>query len=107
MEGTLALAGVLTRAKLESYRTTVAAGPPVVYSAEEATIKYGAYKVYTVRGAASRGSSHADQYVYVPFMSRRGHNPQRCIMKIRHLFLIRLTGMGWPDDEARIAVGTL
>lgn len=106
VQGVMALAGVLTRATLEDSRAACATdAPPLVYSSEEATIKYGAFRVYTDRGARSRGSAHADQYVYVPFMSRRGHNP--CIMKIVHLFLIRLPGMGWPDDEARIAIGTL
>lgn len=105
-QGNLALAGVLTRANLENCRAAAAEGsPPLVYSSEEATIKYGAYKVYTARAARSRGTPHADQYVYVPYMSHRGHNP--CIMKIQHLFLVRLPGMGWPDDEARIAVGIL
>lgn len=106
VQGEHALAGVLTRSALEESRNTAEQGsPPLVYSAEEATIKYGAYKVYTVRGARTRGSPHADQFVYVPFMSRRGHNP--CIMKIKHIFLVRLHGMGWANDEARIAIGVL
>lgn len=106
VQGRLALAGFLTRFKLDMARAAV--GPacrPVAYSGEEATIKYGAYKVYTVRGSRTHGSPHADQYVYVPFMSRRGHNP--CVMKIKHMFVIHMPGVGWPADEARIAVGTL
>lgn len=106
-EGDEALAGVLTRELLE--------GPPagplrgvnraVVYTSEEATIQYGSYQVYTDRAARRRGSRLADQYVYVPFINQAGHNA--CIMKVKHVCLIRLVGMGWPNDEARIAVGTL
>lgn len=106
-EGGEALAGVLTRELLE--------GPPdgtdrgrnraVVYTSEEATIQYGCFTVYTDKAALKRGSSLADQYVYVPFVNGTGHNA--CVMKVKHVYLIRLAGMGWPDDEARIAVGKM
>ena len=59
----------------------------------------------TDHGARGQGSPHADQYVYVPFSSSKGHN--HCVMRIQHNFVIQLPGMGWPNDEARLAMGIM
>lgn len=76
-----------------------------VMCSDSATIQSGAFVIRTALGSSADGRTHTDQFVYVPFRSRTKHNA--CIMEIKHLMLVHRQGMGWPNDEARLAVGTL
>lgn len=106
VQGPYALAGVLRREGVAGQRTlTGVTGAAEVFWADSASIGQGATVVRTVRGTTARGRTRCDQYAYVPFSSATRHNP--CILVVDQLLLVRKSGMGWPGDEARLAVGTL
>lgn len=112
VNGDLAIAGKLTKDHITGRR--VGAGHPVTYPdgirpdvlvSDTATIQSGAYVIRTELGSVAYKRTHTDQYVYIPFRSGRTHNA--CVMCIEQLVLVKRVGMGWRNDEARIAVGTL
>lgn len=112
VSGPLELAGKLTRNHILGHkdprtglRATVDNEEAEVFWSDTATVQNGAWVVRTEKGSNSHGRTHTDHYVYVPFWAGRSQNP--CIMKIDQIVLIRRKGMSWPDDEARLAVGTL
>lgn len=72
---------------------------------DTASIRYGAWVVRTFRGSSAHGRTHTDHFVYIPFMAGRAPNP--CVMKIMQIVLVKRPGMGWCNDEARLAVGVL
>jgi len=74
-------------------------------SSDTATIQSGRAIVRTETGSTSHARTKTDFFVYVPFMKKNGQNP--CVMHVTQLLLVKKAGMGWLDDEARIAVGTL
>lgn len=112
VQGGLELAGRLTGKHIRGERHAATGRfvhegitkAPEVFHSHAATIHYGSFFVRTAAGTVAHGQTHTDQYVYVPFRSGRTQNP--CVMKIKQLVVVRREGMGWPDDEARLAVGT-
>lgn len=106
VEGDLEIARVLTAEKIRGVsRQGRVEGAAQVFHSDTATIQSGGALVRTVRGSHSHGRTKTDHYVYVPFMKRTSQNP--CIMRIDQLLLVKRADMGWPDDEARLAVGML
>lgn len=103
--GDLALAGRLTAASLAGSKDGLQA-PAVVYISEAATISGGAHVIRTWVGTQSHGRTRDEHYVYVPYLKQNGR-PEACVMAVSFLLLIRKEGMGWPNDEARIALGEL
>lgn len=103
--GDLAIAGRLTSETLLGTGGAVA-NAAVVHSSTAATIQFGAHVVHTKAGAESKGRTKDDHFVYVPFFKRSG-KPEACVMRIKQILLIRKVGMGWVNDEARIAIGRL
>lgn len=78
---------------------------PTVCVSDTATIQSGAFLIRTIDGSSAFQGTHTDHYVYIPFRAGSTHNA--CVMLVRQLILIKCRGMGWRNDEARIAVGTL
>lgn len=112
VSGELAIAGVLTRTKMKgTFDGTTGETvydnneKPEVFSSDTATIQSGAWVVRTEAGCLSHKRQKTDKYVYIPFRAARGIS--HCVMKIDQLLLVRLKGMSWRGEEARIAVGTL
>lgn len=109
MQGPLAIAGVLTRKKILGTRdriTRMKRGAAELFHNDTASIQSGAFSVRTERGSSAHGRTHTDHYVYIPFhKGRGGHNAS--VMKIDQIILVKQTNMGWPNDEARLAIGTL
>lgn len=77
-----------------------------IYVSDSATIKFGAYVINTAKAASARGRVRDDHFVYIPFFKASG-KPEACVMEIHTLLRVHQPGMGWPDDEARLAVGKL
>jgi hypothetical protein len=105
--GAFAIAGRLLGEHVRGVRQ---ADGSMEYSAEVlhapcASIRGGAALVRTEAASAARGRTRCDFYAYVPYM--RGARQDACVMRIHHLLLVRCKIMGWPNDEARLAVGTL
>lgn len=106
VEGELALAGRLQRHHIVG----VAVGPAIeggaaVFHSDSASIQCGACVIRTHPGAHAHGRTRCDYIAYIPFMSGRKQKP--CVMIVDQILLIKRSGMGWADDEARVAVGTL
>lgn len=105
-EGPTALAGVLTPAHIRGTRRLGKVEDAAeVLSSDSATVQNGRATVRTVAGSHSHCRTKTDHFVYIPYMKRGRQNP--CVMKVDQLLLVKRPGMGWKDDEARIAVGTL
>jgi hypothetical protein len=105
--GGLAIAGRLLGHHVRGQRQ---ADGYMEYSAEVlqapcASIRGGAALVRTEAASAACGRTRGDFYAYVPYM--RGARQDACVMRIQHLLLVRCKVTGWPNDEARLAVGTL
>lgn len=109
VQGPLAIAGVLTRKKVMGKRDAVTRKmrkAATVFHSDTASIRHGAFNLRTVRGSHAHGRTHTDHFVYVPFQGSRGkHNP--CVMKVEQIVLVKQKKMGWPQDEARLVVGTI
>ena len=112
VEGDLALAGLLGEAELRgTFNLGIGRYEPkggisaTVLCSESATIQWGAFNIRTVIGTSAKGRTKTDQYAYVPFMAGNRHNA--CVLEIKHIVLVRRADMGWPNGEARLAVGTL
>lgn len=104
--GPLALAGVLNPDHIRGIRQLgIMEGAATVFSSDSATIQNGAVIVRTAAGSRSHARTKTDHFVYIPFMKRGKQWP--CVMRIDQILLVNRPGMGWRDDEARIAVGTL
>lgn len=106
IDGEFAIAGVLTEEHIIGVRQLgrMRNAADVMYS-DTASIQSGGALVRTIAGSSCFGRSKNDSFVYVPFMKRSGQNP--CVLRVKQLLLVRKQGMGWHNDEARIAVGTL
>lgn len=106
LHGPLAVAGVLTEEHITGYREAglIKDAAEVFYS-DTASIQWGAFLIRTDKGCAAFGRTRTDQYAYIPFMAAHRQNP--CVMKISQLLLVKRQGMGWPNGECRLAVGTL
>lgn len=112
VQGDLALAGKLTEKHILGWWNTGLGRReypdgvrPIVQVSDTASIQSGAFVIRSVAGSTACLRTHPDQYVYIPFASARGHNA--CVMRIDQLVLVRRANMGWRNDEARLAVGTL
>lgn len=112
VEGPLAIAGKLSRSHVKGTRNErlgvmeyLNGIKAQVFFSDTATIQSGAWVVRTVAGSQAYGRTHVDHFAYVPFMSGRAQNP--CVMKIDQILLIKRADMGWPGEEARVAVGTI
>lgn len=113
VQGELELAGILTPKEIQGERSAVTGkivhtdvtNAPMVYHAHSATISHGAFVVRTDSGSSMHGQTHTDQYVYIPFRSGTTHNA--CVMKIEKIVLVCRENMGWPNNEARLAVGEI
>ena len=106
VQGDRAVAGFLRRQEIVGRRGVhgIEDAAEVFYS-DSASIGLGAFVVRTIAGSNASGRTRCDQYAYVPFMSGRRHNP--CVLEVDQIVLVRKPGMGWPNDEARLAVGCL
>lgn len=77
-----------------------------VRAADSVSIGDGAAVVRTIAGTQSHGRKTLECYVYLPYTRQNGtHNP--CVLRVEQLLLVTCPGKGWPDDQARIAVGIL
>lgn len=104
--GEKAIAGVLRRADVAGHRGAFGVvGAADVFHSDTASIGEGAAVVRTVAGSSAYGRTRCDHYAYVPFAAASRHNP--CVLVVEQLLLVRKRGMGWPQDEARLAVGIL
>lgn len=107
IEEGFAIAGVITPEVLQGVMESGQAKDAAdVFFSEDATIQAGAHVVRTKKGTMSHGRTRDNHFVYVPFWKARGEQDP-CIMAVKQLVLIRKTGMGWPNDEARLVVGTM
>jgi len=108
VEGELAIARVLTAenitGRLLPGRIVDAAS---VLCSDAATIQIwsGGALVRTKDGSLRYGRPKTDTWVYVLFIKPSGQNP--CVLHIKQILLAKKPGMGWPNDEARLAVETL
>lgn len=110
IEGDLAIAKKLKKDDIQGYLYGKGyEGCAKVQSSDTASIQSGAALVRTVQGSNSHGRTKTDHFIYIPFMKRsRGCEVQQpCIMKVKQILLIEKAGMGWPDNKARLAVGTM
>jgi len=106
--GPLAVAGVLLSHHVSGERTGrggVLERQASVWHAPCASIGNGAAVIRTQAACQSYGRTNCDYYAYVPFM--RGRHQDPCVLLVEHLLLVKCPNMGWPNDEARLAVGTL
>lgn len=106
VEGEAALAGRLLRKHIMGVSTAVGVeGAAQVCWSDSATIKRGAFVVRTKVGSRAHGRTRCDHFVFVPFWMGAVFNP--CVMEVDQILLVKREGMGWPEDECRLAVGTL
>lgn len=112
VEGELEIAGKLKAEHIKGTKNRQKGGidheddqKAEVQCSDSATIHRGAFVVRTAVGTKAYGRTHSDQYVYVPFRAGGAHNA--CVMRISQLLLVKRAGMGWPNDEARFAVGKM
>lgn len=106
VEGELSLAGRLLRKHVLGEAVGVdIVGAADVFCSDTASIQRGASVIRTHTGSMAEGRTRCDHFAYIPFMTGRTQNP--CVMNVDQILLVRRSGMGWHDDEARIAVGTL
>jgi len=104
--GGQAIAGRLLRTHILGERVGVEVeGAAHVMCSDSASIRCGTCTVRTRLGSMGHGRTRCDHFAYVPFSTRSGHSA--CVLEIEQILLIRKEGMGWPDDEARLAVGIL
>ena len=106
IEGELAIARVLTEDRITGVRHLgrMVDTAQVMYS-DTASIQNGGALVRTIAGSSCFGRTKTDSFVYVPFMKGARQNP--CVMHVKQILLVRRPGMGWHNDEARLAVGKL
>lgn len=108
VEGALALAGVLLSSHVSGERRGrggLLERQASVWHAPCASIGNGAAVIRTQAACQTYGRTNCDFYAYVPFM--RGGRQDPCVLRVEHLLLVKCPNMGWPEDEARLAVGTL
>ena len=107
-EGELALAGHLLPHHIRGEDTPDGWSEADVQYASAASIRRGAHVVRTAKATEAQRREHFDHYVYVPYMGgRSGNTPNACVMKVKQIVRIRQAGLGWPDDEAKLAVGIM
>jgi len=106
VEGELGIAGRLLRQHVLGVANGAEVeGAAEVFCADSASIQRGASIIRTETGSGAHGRTRCDHFAYVPFLSGRTQNP--CVMHVEQILLVRQAGMGWQNDEARIAVGIL
>lgn len=104
--GALRIAGVVTRTHITGKLVNgQRRGRADVWSADTASIQNGAALIRTAAGCRAHGRTNTDCFVFIPFMCRGRMKPT--VMHVKQLLLVKKAGLGWPNDEARIAVGTL
>jgi hypothetical protein len=79
--------------------------PAEVLQVPCASIRGGAALVRTEAASAACERTRWDFYAYVSYM--RGATQDACVMRIQHLLLVRCNVIGWPNDEARLVLGTM
>ena len=107
-EGELALAGLLLPQHIRGDGKPGGIPEAKVHYASAASIQRGAFVVRTEAATEAERREHFDQYVYVPYLGgRSGNTPNSCVLHVEQIVQIQQTGLGWPDDQAKIAVGTM
>ena len=106
VRGSLAIEGKLLRRHILGERVgQEVQGAAEVLCSDSASIRRGTCVVRTKGGSGASGRTKCDHFAYIPFSSGRAHNA--CVLKIEQIVLVHKQGMGWADDEARLAVGIL
>ena len=91
---------------LTQHRQGVAQCAATTHAADTASIGHGAALVRTIAGSRAYGRKQCEHFAFVPFVRANG-SLNACVLEIEQLLLVRCPGMGWPDDTARLATGTL